>query len=305
MGGNEIVLVNREYLPESGELELGLRILNAPHVRGDQLGLIHEGDDRDGGIGVKIIDNNSRDYLPVCGGLTQVFGRAYSDLQLGRVLDIELPGGLEEVDLEMELGTFPVSIRSGSGLGNVVSVMDSFLDKIYEDGVEQGSVAGVRSFRVGHFFVTFAEEISREYPDANFHPLDEYTKGLLINLQREYREVFHTGKPNRDFAIVDPSKEGGMDGGLIFPHDPSRGLIEQSCGSGTVAVVVALAESGEVSGSGTGELEFASGGEKEVLGGPESTRVEFQLTGGRVESISFTHSLVEVLARGELFLPER
>ncbi len=304
MGGNEIVLVNRDDLPRDEELELGLKILNAPHVRGDQLGLLIEKPGEPNHVGVKIVDNNSRDYLPVCGGLTQVFGRAYRELELGQLLDLDLQGGSDRVELKMDLGSFPVLTGPGPDSGDIASVMDSFLAEIYEKGVEEGSVAGVTSYRVGHFFVTFTEEIKKEYPDASFKPIDEYTEELLIELQDRFREVFETDNSNRDFAIMGPAEDPEKDGKLIFPHNISEGLVEQSCGSGTIAVVVAIVKRGESDGSGTGKLRFGSGGRERKIGGPETTSVECRVEDGRVKRISFSHSLVELLARGTLYLPE-
>lgn len=304
MGGNEIVLVNREDLPREKELELGLKILNAPHVRGDQLGLLIEEPDEPNHVGVKIVDNNSRDYLPVCGGLTQVFGRSYRELDLGQLLDLDLQGGSDRVELKMDLGSFSVLTGPGSDSDNISSVMDSFLAEIYEQGVEKGSIAGVPSYRVGHFYVTFTEEIKRQYPDASFRPIDEYTEELLTKLQKRFSKEFETDKPNRDFAIKGPAEDPEKDGGLIFPHNLSEGLVEQSCGSGTIAVVVAMAKRGEFDGSGIRKLQFASGGRERKIGGPETTSVECKVKDGRVEKISFSHSLVELLARGTLSLPE-
>ncbi len=303
MGGNEIILLNRADLPRKRELESGLDLLSSPHIGGDQLGLLYRG----GGeskLGVKIIDINSRDYLPVCGGLTQVFGRAYGELDLGQLLGLDLPAELDRIDLEMEVGEFPILLdRSDTG-GKVVSVMDSFLDVIYEKGVEEGELAGVRSFRVGHFLVTFAEEVIAEYPEASFDPIDESTAELLNKLQERFPVVFNADGVNRDFAVVGRSEEPGKDGELIFPHNLSEGLVEQSCGSGTVAAVVAMVEEGKVSGTGSLSLEFAAGGKERTIGGPETTGVKLVLDGRAVEEISFSHSLVEVLARGTLRLPE-
>lgn len=303
MGGNEIILLNRADLPRKRELESGLDLLSPPHIGGDQLGLLCRGG---GGskLGVKIIDINSRDYLPVCGGLTQVFGRAYGELDLGEWLGLDLPAEFDRIDLAMEAGEFPVLVdRSATG-GGVVSVMDSFLNSAYEEGVEVGELAGVRSYRVGHFLVTFVEEILKAYPEASFDPIDQATTELLIKLQERFPVVFDMDGVNRDFALVGRTGGSGKDGQLIFPHNLSEALVEQSCGSGTVAAVVAMVEEGKVSGTGSLSLEFAAGGKEKTIGGPETTGVKLVLDGRAVEEISFSHSLVEVLARGTLRLPE-
>jgi len=303
MGGNEIILLNRADLPRESELASGLTLLSSPHLRGDQLGLISEREDGNG-IGVKIVDINSRDYLPVCGGLTQVFGRAYTELDLGGLLGLDLQPGRERIDLEMAAGEFPVLVDQSASGCKVVSVMDSFLGSAYEEGVQVGELAGVRSYRVGHFLVTFVEAVLEAYPEASFDPIDQATAELLIKLQERFPVVFDADGANRDFAVVGRSGGSGKDGKLIFPHNLSEGLVEQTCGSGTVAAVVAMVEEGIISGTGTLNLKFAAGGEEKSIGGPETTFVELVLGGRGIEKISFSHSLVEILARGYLGLPE-
>ncbi len=303
MGGNEIILLNRADLPRERELESGLGLLSPPHIRGDQLGLLYDSDGENK-LGVKIVDINSRDYLPVCGGLTQVFGRAYEELASGELLGLNLPGEFERVDLGMEAGEFPVFVDRGVTDCGVVSVMDSFLDSVYEEGVEVGELAGVRSYRVGHFLVTFVEDVLKEYPEASFDPIDQATAELLIKLQERFPVVFDADGVNRDFVVVGQTEGSGKDGQLIFPHNLSEGLVEQTCGSGTVAAVVAMAEEGMIPGTGALNLEFAAGGDRKSIGGPETTFVELVLDDKGIEEISFSHSLVEILARGYLGLPE-
>jgi len=303
MGGNEIILLNRADLPRESELASGLTLLSSPHIGGDQLGLLS---DVEGGKGieVKIVDINSRDYLPVCGGLTQVFGRAYAEFDLGELLGLGLEPGWERVDLAMTAGEFPVLVDRRDNGSKVVSVMDSFLDTVYEAGVEVGELAGVRCYRIGHFLVTFLAEVKKEYPEASFDPIDRTTAELLIGLQERFPVVFDATEVNRDFAVVGRSRGSEKDGQLIFPHNLSEGLVEQTCGSGTVAAVVAMVEEGIISGTGTLNLEFAAGGEEKSIGGPETTFVKLVLGDRGVEEISFSHGLVEILARGHLALPE-
>jgi len=88
MGGNEIVLVPREEFSRSSELKAGLRILERPQVRGDQLGLLYEGTE-ESDLRAKIVDINSRGYLPMCGGLTQVLGKAYRRFDLSDLFEFE------------------------------------------------------------------------------------------------------------------------------------------------------------------------------------------------------------------------
>ncbi|MCF7890854.1 hypothetical protein K9M78_06505 [Candidatus Bipolaricaulota bacterium] len=298
MGGNEIVLLPRREFPEESELELGLKVLERPHIGGDQLGLLYERAE-DSLLGSKILDVHSRDYLSICGGLTQVLGKAHREFDLGNLFELPLPERTEDLTLETEVGAFP--IRNDLE-GRTTSVVDSFVESVYRVGVESGTVNGVLSFRVGNFFVTFEEEVKKRYPGASFNPLDEGTKEILVELQKEFRKEFSTGRENRDFAVMGETEDKSSAGRLIFPHNLSEGSLEPSCGTGTVAVAIALVERGSITGPGELELEFESGGGEESIGGPEITNVTLEVESGRVKSARFSHSLVEILAVGKLYL---
>lgn len=298
MGGNEIVLVPRERFSPSSELEAGLRILERPQVGGDQLGLLYEGTTKSD-LRAKIVDINSRQYLPMCGGLTQVLGKAHLEQSLTELVDLDLPDRQDRLVLETGIGTFPLDIDEK---GRTLTVMDSFIKSTYEAGVETGEVNGVQSCRVGDFFVTFEDEIKKEYPRSSFRPLDRQTKRILIELQEGFRKEFATGKENRDFAVMAQPRDDRGNRGLIFPHNLSEDLVEPSCGTGTVAVAMALVERESLPGNGRVELDFESGGDGYSIGGPDLTRVTIEVESGRIRSAGFTHDNVEIVAAGKLYL---
>ena len=298
MGGNEIVLAPREEFSRDYELEAGLRILERPQIGGDQLGLLYEGT-VESDLRVKIIDINSRQYLPMCGGLTQVLGKAHRKVDLAGMFGFDLPDNKDRLVLETEIGTFPLNIDEA---GKTSTVMNSFIRSTYRAGVEEGVVSGVRSFRVGDFFVTFEREIKKEYPGSTLSPIDQNTKRILIDLQEGFRAKFSTGKENRDFAIVAEPLDDEGDRKLIFPHNLSEDLVEPSCGTGTVAVAVALVERGSLPEDGEMELDFKSGGDGYTVGGPDLTQVTIEVRSGRVRTARFSHSRVEIIAVGDLYL---
>ncbi len=296
MGGNEIVLVDGEKFPREPELSVGLKVLNGPGIGGDQLGLLFAGDGS-ADLSTKIIDRHSAGYIPVCGGLTQVLGAAEAELGLTEVFGFGSPERDGEVALETELGLFPILI----GKGRVVSEMDRYLDSLKCDGVKAGRVMGVKSYRVGAFFVTFVRAIRQKFPEASFDPLDGSTKELLSELQEKFREEFSLESENRDFALVGEARNPDRDGKLLFPHDPSRGLVEPACGTGSIAAAVAMHKEGLLEDKRVLKLSFESGGDHLSLGGPEVTEVELELQSGDICSARFSHSLVEVLATGKLY----
>ncbi|MFB6291224.1 MAG: hypothetical protein ABEJ25_05810 [Candidatus Bipolaricaulia bacterium] len=298
MGGNEIVLAPRKRFTRDTELETGLKVLERPHIGGDQLGLLYDGTDSSD-FGVKILDVNSKDYLPMCGGLTQVLGKAVRETNLTESFGLNPPDQVKEFDLGTDMGIFTVSIASS---GAITTSMDPFIKSVYERKVEKRSIDGVESFRVGDFFVTFEKEIRKKYPRATFSPLDEETKKTLIELQEKFRVEFSTGRANRDFAIIELREGESRVGRLIFPHNLSEELLEPSCGTGTVAVAVTLAERGLIVEDGEVELQFDSGGRGDSIGGPEVTSVTLEVEERKVKSARLSHSLVELLAGGTLYI---
>ena len=298
MGGNEIVLAPRGRFPESAELELSLEILERPQIGGDQLGLLFDLPETSH-VGAKIIDINSRDYIPMCGGMTQVLGKAHLELDISDIFELDSSMSNDEIRLETELGGFPIR---DAPEGRVITVMDTFLNYVYEAGVERGTLNGVKSFKVGDYFVTFEDEIKKRYPETSFHPLNKEAGEILIELQKKFRHEFDTGKENRDLAIIGEPENEARTARLIFPHNISEGLIEPTCGTGAVAAAVALVEKGSISGSGRMDLGFETGGGKEYIGGPEVTKVVLEVKSGKVRKGQFSHELVEILAAGNVFL---
>lgn len=297
MGGNEIVLVPRKSFPRNQELEMGLKVLDPPQVGGDQLGLLYEGGENFD-LGVKIVDINSRNYLNMCGGLTQVLGRAHWELGLSKVFELDLPSPSEGLELKTDMGIFSLYIDPNGG---TTTVMDPFIQHAYDGKVETRTVNGVLSSRIGNFFVTFVEELKKKFPQSSFSPLDLETKQTLIELQKEFREEFLLEEANSDFTILGKPESKQNDGQLIFPHNLSRGLLEPACGTGTIAAAVTLVERGLISESGEYELNFETGGSGSSIGGPDLTKVFLEVKRGKIESAQFSHSLVEVLAIGKLY----
>ncbi|MCF7875427.1 hypothetical protein K9M06_00075 [Candidatus Bipolaricaulota bacterium] len=297
MGGNEIVLVAREKFPGASELSLGLDILKKPWIRGDQLGLLYR-TDGDSDLRVKIIDKNSGGYIPICGGLTQVLGQAELKIGLAELFGFGSPRVKGEIVLRTDLGKISVLMDSSE----VVSVMDPYLISIREKGIEAGKVCGVNSYRVGDFFVTFAKEVKNQFPEVSFAPLNELAKKVLAELQEEFEKEFSLEQTNRDFALVELSDRPDRAGKLLFPHNISEGLVEPSCGTGTIAAAIAMHEAGLLAEEGRLKPKFETGGDSSSIGGPEETVVEFGYRSKELSSVRFSHNLVEILATGELYL---
>ncbi|HIH97661.1 MAG TPA: hypothetical protein HA346_01440 [Thermoplasmata archaeon] len=96
MGGNEIILLFGEQVSKdmSKKEIIGktVPILNHPNIYGDQAAVLYriKGENT---IKPKIVDRSMREYVPMCGGFTQVFGKALMETDLANHLGIEMNEG--------------------------------------------------------------------------------------------------------------------------------------------------------------------------------------------------------------------
>ncbi|MBS3812981.1 hypothetical protein KGY64_04075 [Candidatus Bipolaricaulota bacterium] len=300
MGGNEIVLVNRRHFSTTEELSDSLSILRKPNVRGDQLGLLYEGTGR-GKLGAKIVDINSGDYLPMCGGLTQVLGKAYVQLDLVDTLGLTISPGQSTLTLETKLGVFQIRVSAPGGPREVLTEMNPFVEDVYNRGIRQVSVGGATGYFAGDFLVGLLSELRVTYDSIDLEPIDDKSRRALIDFQRAFSKAYLRGKPNRDFVVVDLTSNRS-DGRLLFPHNLEEGLTEPSCGTGTVAAVATLLHGGLIKRKGAFRLEFESGGRGDSIGGPDRTVVAGEIKDGKLVDSWLAHDNVKVLASGLLYL---
>jgi len=296
MGGNEIVLLNRENFSRAEELSKSLKILSKPHICGDQVGLLYpRQDEKD--IFAKIVDINSNDYLPMCGGLTQVIGKAHMENELRHLLEYDPPTNHSTIQLSTDLGSFRISVNATRKEYPIITDMEIFINQVYEQGVKRVIVNGVQGFFVGDFLVLFTDKLRLLRKNSDLEPLDEETKKVLIEFQQAFSDKYLSGKPNRDFVIIE---EGGSDsaGKLFFPHNLEEGLLESSCGTGTVAATIAMISKESIEGQTQLSLEFECGGRPDCIGGPDLIRMTGKVREGKLVEGSLSHNNVEILASG-------
>ena len=164
-------------------------------------------------------------------------------------------------------------------------------------------VAGVRVTKVGKVLVVAAEDIRRRFPHVDLERIDEPVLEVLWQIHQEFLRKAYPGWRSGDFAIYDLSPTQDADGRVIFPHHIPEGHIESACGTGTVAIGIAIAERGNVlPHNGTAEFTFASGGSSSEIGGPDLTKLWLTIEDSKVIDASFSHSPVEILATGKIWL---
>ncbi|HIH96530.1 MAG TPA: hypothetical protein HA348_03480 [Thermoplasmata archaeon] len=300
MGGNEIILLFGEQVSKdmSKKEIIGktVPILNHPNIYGDQAAVLYriKGENT---IKPKIVDRSMREYVPMCGGFTQVFGKALMETDLANHLGIEMNEGSTEVILDTDSGRIPLEIVDG----RTWTDMSSLLKYYYELGVDPIEVGGVNATKVGYFLVINTDDIKEKYPFCDFEKMDEKTLETLMTIQRDWDER-HTPKGENwwYFCLYDLHPERGGDVRATFPHCIQDRHIEPSCGTGTTAIAVAIAEREELQKS---HLLFEQGGSIEI-GGVDLAETKMEIKNNKVIKLSFSHSFVEILAVGKLILHE-
>jgi len=298
MGGNEILLLHESQIPKRDRLKIVLSILDPPSIRGDQAALL-EKPKRDGDIKVTIVDRASRDYIKACGGMTQVLCKAVLETGLGKQYRIHLPRKL--LTIETDSGTVRISIGGTRHRPTILTDMTTFVEECHRLGISTIQVAGVEATKVGRFLVADAEKIRARHPDADFTTMNASGVEILTSMQADFNRQRLSNARNADYSLYSMYPDDPTRGRVLFPHNIAGDHIEPSCGSGSVAVAIALAHTKRL-GDGVSSLRFDSGGAP-VLGGPETTRAKVAVQDGRVVTAEFTHSLVEIVSTGKVWLP--
>jgi len=303
MGGNEIILLNGDQIPTHREIEVSLLALRPPNIRGHEAGLFYKSRTNDK-IKVKIVSVSGGHFIGSCGGLTQVFGRAVIETDF-----MQLPG-LEDGDqpaiasLETDTGIVSLCIyHHKHSCDKVVTNMTPFLAECYTLGINQIRLRNVSAMKIGAFLVVNGNDLLKQYPNINLDKMDTLTLDVLDKIEKDFSVNGYPVGKTGGFAVYDLNPRGNASGRVIFPHDISAGHIEPTCGTGTVAVGIAMVASGEIGVDNSQvELSFESGGSSSSIGGPDITELQLKVEGGKAVEAYFSHSLVEILATGELWI---
>jgi len=178
--------------------------------------------------------------------------------------------------------------------------MTKFVEECYHYGVSRIQVAGVDALKVGEFLVVDVQKLHDEYAGVDFKEIDAEAREILLSIQKDFDRQHLWPKPNAAYSLFQMYPEDPTHGRVVFPHNINTGHIEPSCGTGTTAVAVALAETKRTA-DGFVTLRFDSGGGS-FLGGSETTEVQMVVENSRVKHAGFSHSLVEITANGKAWI---
>lgn len=302
MGGNHVLLLDGRKIPDGQELETALDALKPMNVGGHQAGVLYEGNDENE-IVARIVTITGKTYISMCGGLTQILGKALSVESFLDDFSLEIAEPETELTLRTDSGPVRLTVRvTGDEVRETRTGMDSFVRECYELGIRSVTVAGVRANKVGEALCVEAKDIYQEYPEADLEGLEEPTLKVLRKIQRDFLGRFFPESPGKTFSVYDRNPGRGGDARVIFPHQVITGHIEPACGTGTTVIGLAMVEKGQLTEKGNAQLVAESGGEEDNIGGEETTTLDIEVYNGKVQSASFTHDSVEILATGSLLL---
>ena len=153
MGGDEVVLLYGDQMPKGREYEIAESVLRRPSIGGHNSGLMWKSDAE--GISLKILDGTAGTYIGMCGGLTQVLGKAVVETDLAGRLGLTLTEPRTDLILETDVGPVGLDIRHRNGrMDRVYTDMTAFVEDCYALGIEAIRVAEINAFRI-EFEITY------------------------------------------------------------------------------------------------------------------------------------------------------
>jgi hypothetical protein len=310
-GWDAVTLVPAGDLPAERELDSAMKILDAPVHGGLEVGFMGPGS-RTGEIRLRIADSTARDWISMCGGMTQIIGKALVETFLREHFGLDANVPRLRIDLVTDSGTIPVEVEiEGGKARRVISVMDGFAAYLYSLGVNRLFLDGVAGVDAGEFAVFDIAALEARHPGVDFTRRDRGRHLDIVNeLLRQYGRK--RGIEAGAMAMLYDDRASEKPGFRVYPRFYSADMsaagipYEFQCGTGSVAVIVALAYerrlpfTGDI---GTVVFEWGNPGVTPDPYGVRTSQLDLGLRNGRVDSVRYSHSVIEILAEGMLTIP--
>jgi len=311
-GWDTVTLVLAGQIPPQHELEAALKIIDIPVNGGLEVGFMGKGE-REGEIRLRIAESTTRNWITMCGGMSQVIGKALVETVFRDHFNLNLSGPTLSVKLVTDSGVIPLEIDiEDAKARQTTTVMDDYAAFSYKCGVEPLVLDGVRALQVDRFLILNIAALEERHPGVDFTRRDpgqhlEIVNALLRTFQR------HCGSAYGAVGMLYDDRPEGPGRFRVYPRFFSPDLAaaripyEFQCGTGAVAVGVALAHYNQLPfEEQQGRIVFEWGSQRATPDpyGLRTSQLDLVLQGGRVSKASFSHSVVEILAEGTLHLPQ-
>lgn len=310
-GWDTLTLLPEGQIPPGRELEAALKILAEPVSGGLEVGFLGRGE-RAGEFQLRMVDSTARTWIPMCGGMTQVIGKALVETFLRDSFGVDSSRAHQEFRLYTPSGIVPVRVAIADGRAMAITtVMDEFAAFLYAGGVQPMTLDGCSLMRVHDFCVLDIAELERVHPGRDFTQRGAGPHLEIVNhMLRVFSERYGDG--SAAYGMLYDARPHGPGTFRVYPRFYSADMAgtnqrhEFQCGTGTVAVGVALAyrellPPNEAQGS----IVFEWGSQRSTADpyGIRTSNFDFATCGGRITRASFSHSVVEIIAEGRLTLP--
>jgi len=317
-GWDSVTLLYGEQIPKGREHEIALSLLHPPSFGGAEVGFLYN-PEKDEDIRLRIIDSTTRTWLPMCGGMSQVLGKAAIETEMRERFNIDVIEPKTTVNFLTDSGLVPIESEiSDSKVTKVTTKMSYYAEYLYKGGVRHVDVLGVDVLKVGYFHVINIDDLTDKYPDCDFRyngPGPQWD--ALKKIQSAYMKKEGIDKPALYGMLYDMHPEDGGDARIFTrfyridgqPRIDPYGLDKEGqCGTGSIAVGLAMVENGDIKkkdGLVDVVLEWGSKGISKDPYGPRTTLLKMNVKNELVADISFSHSVIEMLATGKVYMPNR
>ena len=312
-GWDVLTLVPMQSVAVNTHLETALKIIDLPINGGLEVGYLGVGNQPDE-ILVKMVNSTTRTWIPMCGGMTQVIGKALVETFFAEIFSVDKNASSVHYNLITDAGKIPIIIQIEDQIATkVITIMDTYLAHLYDLGVERVRVREVDFLRVGKYAVINIEVLLKLFPGVDFTRRDTGEHLSIVNgLLKVYCE--QQGISGVNGMLFDQRAEGPGHF-RVFPRFYSEDMTaatipwEFQCGTGTVAVGAALAyyelvDEPPIASEETIIFEWGSYKATPDPYGIRTSQLNYRVEDKQLVSANFSHSVVEIVAEGQLALPE-
>ncbi|MGH6634299.1 MAG: hypothetical protein ACREB0_13120, partial [Sphingopyxis sp.] len=180
-GWDVLTLLPAGQIPPERELEAALKILAPPLHGGLEVGFMGPGE-RPGRINLRMVDSTSRGWIPMCGGMTQVIGKALVETFFRDRFEVDASAPRLSFELMTESGAIPINIdvRDHRAV-RTTTVMDGFVSYLYRLGIESLTLENCDVLRVGDMLVLDLARLERAHRHVDFTRRDSGPHLEIVN----------------------------------------------------------------------------------------------------------------------------
>ena len=307
-----MTLLYGNEIPEGQEHRIAQTLFEPPCRGGVEIGYLYPPEQEED-IRLRIIDSTTKTWLPMCGGMSQVIGLAVFSTPIHEKFNIIKRMPVTRIHLRSDSGVIPVDIEfKGGTIHRITTHMPEYARFLYDNGVWPVSIRGIPAMKVGYFLVFKMDDLKKAYPGVEFgHRRPGIHLEILGDIQHEYLQTHCPGVSTLYSMIYDHCPEADGDARIFTRFFKGKGVsqstpLEVQCGTGTIAVGIAMAEKGELPFTGDRcDLTF-EWGSKSLTTDPYGMRksvMSVKMENGRIAWAAFSHNIVELQSMGRVYLP--